>query len=274
MGLSAGEIREFYRTEGPTIFPSTGLHQRLRSRLRHLFRPKQSQDVLRGSIGRILGDHKFGDSRRPLLIPAYDAVGGRIYVFKTAHHPQFDYDYDSPAVDVAVATAAAPTYYSAFAFPRNHVSYIDGGVWANCPVLVGLAEATHWLGALPEQIDLLSIGTTTEPFYISERKRLGGILSWSTGLIEIFMFAQVESALAQADLITGGRVCRIDAVTRSGRFLMDDSRSVEELIALGDMEARKVHNLEVVRERFLNDISVPPFEPAYRPRPFPVPVLS
>ncbi|MEO6811459.1 MAG: CBASS cGAMP-activated phospholipase [Isosphaeraceae bacterium] len=265
MGLSAGELREFYRSEGSAIFPSTGLTHRLRSNLRHLFRPKQSQETLRRAIARVLGDRKLGESQRPLVIPAYDAVGGRIYLFKTPHHAHFSYDFDSPAVDVAVATAAAPTYYSAFEFPRNGVSYIDGGVWANCPVLVGLAEATNWLDAAPKDIDILSIGTTTEPFYISERRRLGGILSWNKGLVEIFMFAQVEAALAQANLITGGQVHRIDAVTLPGRFLMDDARAVDELIALGDMEARKRVNVDVVKERFLNGDFVPPFVPNHLP---------
>lgn len=33
-------------------------------------------------------------------------------MFKTAHHIRFEFDYRQTAVDVALATAAAPTYFA------------------------------------------------------------------------------------------------------------------------------------------------------------------
>lgn len=143
LGLSAREILEFYKSKGPEIFPSTSLVQRTGGAIRQfLGGPKHSHETLRSALEAVFGDRRFGESTCRLVIPTYDAVGGRIFVMKTAHHQRFRYDIEARAVDVALATSAAPTYFAAARFPQHEgASYIDGGVWANCPVLVGLTEA-------------------------------------------------------------------------------------------------------------------------------------
>ena len=42
----------------------------------------------------------------------------------------------------------------------GHIRAVDGGVWANSPTTIALAEATHGMGVEPERIQLLSVGTT------------------------------------------------------------------------------------------------------------------
>src|SRR5207249_4628529 len=89
----------------------------------------------------------FGESRSRLLIPAYDTIRGRLFLFKTGHHERFRYDLDIPAADVALATAAAPTYFQAARIAQHEsAGYVDGGVWANCPALAAVVEAVHFLG--------------------------------------------------------------------------------------------------------------------------------
>jgi uncharacterized protein len=39
-------------------------------------------------------------------------------------------------------------------------SFVDGGVWANNPVLAAVVEAVCFLDVSMDQIDVLSIGTT------------------------------------------------------------------------------------------------------------------
>jgi hypothetical protein len=260
LGLSAHDIVEFYCTQGPTIFLSTGIHRRARYFLRHLFQPKHAPQVLRDAISAVMGDQKLGESICRLVIPSYDAVRGDVRLFKTAHHPRFKQDYLLPAVEVAMATAAAPTFLPAFT-GQNGLTYIDGGIWANCPATVGLIEAISVLGKQPEDIDILSIGTTTEPFHVSRGRRKGGILSWNKGIIDVLMQAQVAGALAQAKVITGRKAMRIDVTTKPGRFAMDDARQVNELRALGAGEAQHYEN--EVHQRFL-DTPVEPFVPYYR----------
>jgi hypothetical protein len=114
---------------------------------------------------------------------------------------------------------------------------------------------------MPGDIDLLSIGTVGEPFGITGRRRGGGVLQWNAGLLELLFRGQTEAALAQANLLTGGGVHRINVVVEPGRFAMDDARGVADLVALGDAEGRKKVHVEAVSRRFLTGVPAPPFVP-------------
>lgn len=261
LGLPAAQIREFYRTHGADIFPNTGFVQRWSALLRQLFAPKRSRARLEAALRAVFGNRKVSEARCRLVLPTYDAVAGRIYLLKTAHLMPPPPEQEAEAVHWALATSAAPTYFPASSFPLHPgVSYVDGGVWANNPVMVGLVEAVHFLGQRPEQLDILSIGTVSEPFSISQGRRQGGILSWNAALINLFMRGQAEAALVQAQLLTGKRVHRIDVQVSPGRFSLDDSRAVEDLVALGEGEARKQSHLSVVGQRFLNGVRTERFD--------------
>jgi patatin-like phospholipase/acyl hydrolase len=260
LGIPAKEVLDFYATKGPDIFPSTGITRRLRNILRWAWRPKYSQGKLQDAVRSVVGDRLLGESRCRLVINSYDAVRGDVHLFKTAHHERFKMDYKVPAAEVAMATAAAPTYFPAFT-GNGGLTHIDGGIWANCPATVGLIEAIAVLGRNPADVDILSIGTTTEPFHISGRRRRGGLLFWNKGLIDMLMQAQVAGALAQAKVLTGRKALRINTVTRPKRFQMDDSRQIADLKALGIAEARQ-HEDEI-SQRFL-DVPVDPFTPFHQ----------
>jgi len=247
LGFPAQEILEFYLNRGPQIFPSTGTG-RLVHRLRHAFRHKYSQEVLRGSLEGVFGDKKLGESKCRLVIPAYDCNAGRVQLFKTAHHTRFVQDHRLTATEVAMATAAAPTYFPAFAAPDGQ-TFLDGGVWANCPIVVGLLEAVFVLNNPPSGVDILSIGTTEVPFDVSKGKRFGGLLTWNRRLVTLLTQAQIDAALAQAQIITGKRAKRIDAVTRPGRFAMDDASQIDALHGLGSCHAKE--QVDDVAARFL-----------------------
>jgi patatin-like phospholipase/acyl hydrolase len=266
LGLSAKEIMEFYRTHGPMIFPSTSLVQRARGVLRQLYGPKHSHDVLKNALREVLGERRFGESKCRLVIPTYDTNAGRIFLLKTAHHERFKYDYQAPAVDVALATSAAPTYFQFAPFADHaYARYVDGGVWANCPAMVGLVEAVSFLDIPLDQISILSIGTTSEPFSIAKHTK-SGIVQWNKGLIDLMFHAQVEAALAQVKLLIHGRLHRLDYVAPPGQFSLDDARrdKIDQLISIGRGEAIKKEHLDIVRARFLNGEKASPFEPWYR----------
>jgi uncharacterized protein len=264
MGLTAEELLNFYRERGPRIFPATSLIERTAGIFRQIFRgPKISQATLRQELVNILHDKKFGEARCRLAIPSYDAMSGRLYIFKTAHDPRLRYDGDAPAVDVALATSAAPTYFSAAPFPTHRDgSYVDGGVWANCPALVGLVEAAAILKQPLSNIDILSIGTTTAPFSISKNKNASA-LKWNLGLVNLMFEAQVEAALAQASLLVENRLHRINFVASPGEFSLDNATadSITKLSNVGWQTARKRQHLDVARERFLNGTAANRFEP-------------
>lgn len=63
------------------------------------------------------------------------------------------------------------------------------------------------------------------------------------------MQAQVEGTVAQATLITGKRLLRVNHVTTQGRFTMNNSRPVLSLKALGAQSARQYE--DEISRRFL-----------------------
>jgi patatin-like phospholipase/acyl hydrolase len=254
MGASAEKVLGFYKERGPEIFPSGGFLGGWVKELLHFFGPKFSTEELSEAIRTMVGDKTLGDARCRLAIPAYDVDQGRVYIFKTAHHPRFQVDVRVPAVDVALATSAAPTYFPAHEIP-GHGTYIDGGVWANCPVMVGLTEAITFLDQKPEDIRLLSVSTTSYPFRISNSKRMGGILNWNSTIIETLMFGQAQGAIAEATcLLRRGVFHRVDFDAVPHLYSLDNPRLVGELIKIGrGVAAKRQHLDEVVKVHFLND---------------------
>ncbi|MGB5756689.1 MAG: CBASS cGAMP-activated phospholipase [Acidimicrobiales bacterium] len=261
LGLTAREICDFYTERGDDIFPMAGVVGRNLRLARQLLRPKYDSSSLRAALTEILRDRPFGESSVRLVIPAYDVTEGRVFVFKTGHHERFRYDLDIPAVEIALATAAAPTYFGAATIEKFNASFVDGGVWANTPVVVALTEAVQFLGIPPSDIDILSVGTTTEPFKSSKRRNLGGVMQWGAGLIELLMTSQTQGVLAQAELVTNGGLFRINHLVQRGRFGLDNAETADQLAALGRSDAVKKDNLTAVTERFLNGVHAEAYTP-------------
>jgi uncharacterized protein len=262
--IPAQKILNFYRDRGHEIFPSTG---RLgRGLLRQLFTTKHYRRTLRTALSEVLEDRKFGESQNRLIIPTYDAIGGRIALLKTAHHERFKYDINALAVDVALATSAAPTYFDASPFPLyTGSSYVDGGVWANSPILAAVIEAFSFLKVPLDQMDVLSVGTTSTPFNIASNRR-AGILKWNVRMIDLMFMAQAETALQQARLLLADRVLRINAITQPGQFSLDDASpdKIGQLINLGRAEAIQKATLAAVKGRFVSHPKAPEFVPIYK----------
>lgn len=260
MGVSAEEILRFYQEWGLAIFPpARGVGGWLKT-ARSLMRPKFASSTLREALASVVGDRPLGAARTRLAIPAYDTAMGRIYVFKTPHHPEHDQDKDVPAVDVALATSAAPTFFPAHELPCHRGVFIDGGLWANCPAMVGIVEAAAFCGQRLEDLQVLSVSTTNYPFRIARSQQLGGLLGWGRKIVETFMFGQAQGAVAQAQCLLRERFHRIDYLTEPRIYAMDDARAVEELIGLGRGEAEKVAHRQVVRSRFLTGVPAMPLQ--------------
>jgi uncharacterized protein len=258
MGVPATDILKFYRNDGPKIFPKYGRSRAWVRSLRTIFRPKFRAGPLRKAIGQVVGERTLSEAQTRLVVPAYEASPGRVYVFKTPHaDPRHS---ATIAADVALATSAAPTYFPAHAMPNDQGTYIDGGVWANCPVVVGITEAVKFCERSLADIDMLSIGTTSYPFRIGDAALKGGYFGWAPQVIETFMFGQVQGAVATAECLLRDRFLRIDADTPKGLYTMDDAGAVDKLIHEGRAEADKVKNWQAVAQRFLNGKKVTGFK--------------
>jgi uncharacterized protein len=153
LGIPAQKILKFYERRGPDIFPSSsGWWGRAARILRQLGSAKYDTEPLESALTEVLGDRLLGESRCRLVIPSYDVVSNDVHVFKTAHDKRFRQDYKRRAVEVLLAATAAPTYF-ARSITEKGEQLVDGGVWANCPAVVGIAEALD-LGAPLTSINL------------------------------------------------------------------------------------------------------------------------
>ena len=260
LGIPAEEVRRFYVEQGPAIFPSVGLHIRLRHQLRWLLSGKHNPDQLQSALTSVFGSRKLGEARTRLVVPSFNVIDGSVTLFKTAHCARFRQDYLRRCVDVALATSAAPTYLPAHDVGDGRV-YLDGGVWANNPILVGVLEAIVNCAQQPTTIDVLNIGTTEEAFHVpQEMRRRGGALKWMSRVAPLFMQAQSDAVLKQATILIERKPYRISPSVRPSRFSLDDSRQISDLQALGIDSAR--HHEQYLSPRFLAQLAKP-LDPAH-----------
>lgn len=109
------------------------------------------------------------------------------------HHPWYSHSACLTAVDVALTTSAASTYFPAHTIPGRG-TFIDGGLWANCPAMVGVVEALDFLGQAPEQARMLSLSTTSYPFRLDGSAQPRSLVGWAPKIIDMFMSGQAHVA--------------------------------------------------------------------------------
>ena len=181
-------------------------------------------------------------------------------MFKTPHHPGYLHHADLPAIDAALATSAAPTYFPAHTIPGRGL-FIDGGLWANCPAMVGVVEALDFLGKVPEHIRMLSLSTTSYPFRLDNPAELRGLVGWAPKIIDTFMFGQAQAAVNMAFcLLRRGVFHRIDYKVPPQTFAMDSASCAGQLSAMGRQIAELNENMSIIKEQFLNSQRVEPFQ--------------
>jgi len=149
------------------------------------------------------GDTRLGHARTRVCIPVFNAVSGKVSVYKTCHHGEYTRDYQMPAYQVGMSTAAAPTYFDPYS-PRYLadeteeeviISHnVDGGVFANNPSLIGLTEAHGALSVPWANIQLLSIGTGNKRFSEPREQRHWGLFHWvkSKRILDMMLHAQAD----------------------------------------------------------------------------------
>lgn len=191
-------ICNFYEEHGPQIFQ--GSESFLALLRQTLFGGKFSDKVLRCALEEMFKKYRMGDSHCLLCIPTYDFTQGTYGIFKFDHKEGNLHRHNQlPMVDVALATSAAPTYFPLAQINlENSTQYVDGGVWANNPSLVGFTEAISYFvgsGKPYEHLDLLSIaslniGSGKSPLL----KRNRSFIQWAPDLFQLSLIGQSEFA--------------------------------------------------------------------------------
>lgn len=160
--------------------------------------------ALQTELGQKTMGEIYAERHIALAIPTVEMSQHRAWVFKTPHLPGSNHRDDNYSlVDVCLATSAAPVYRSlaavnhpvAFASAEVQAAptrledatdgfnmFVDGGLWANNPVLVGLVDALD-LTRPGQEIEIFCLGTCPMPAgeQISKDDTHRGLAEWKFG---------------------------------------------------------------------------------------------
>lgn len=163
-----------------------------------LFCSKYSGKHLEKALKREFKDMTLKESNNLLCIPAYNITTATPRVFKKDYDTLTE-DSGKTYVEVALATAAAPTYLPIRAINDNE--YIDGGLWANDPTLVGLTEFVFKILKPKNErteedynsVEILSISSCEKNGGEAPKCRHRSFLGWSNTLFDIYSNGQAIS---------------------------------------------------------------------------------
>ena len=199
-GIPAREIQSLYKETGKNIFP----FQRVRAipiigdyvvRLFGVGLRKGDQALRRAlteTFGKQTMESVYKEREIALAIPTLDLNRYSAVVFKTQHLQRLNgRDNTRTLVDICMATSAAPILRSMTCLDESggngpEVMYVDGGLWANNPGLIGMMEAIEILKDRNEHrpIHLFMLGTLQSQGGEEVKKRAmhRGAPGWKFGL--------------------------------------------------------------------------------------------
>jgi hypothetical protein len=175
-GLSAAQLVEFYERHGEAIFQKRLLGWK------GIFASKYSSNALKEALENVFKETKLSDISTPLIIPSTDIGNGRVHVFKTQYHWDFNRDGKEKISDAVLASCSAPTFFN----PHKVSCYVlaDGGLWANNPSLVAALDAHKRLNIPLSKIKVFSVGTgVAQKFYSQKKTWLKKKLGWGVATL-------------------------------------------------------------------------------------------
>lgn len=250
LGMTPAEMLRFYREQGPKIFPKD-------RQLRHWLKSKYESATLRSTLTSVFGDKTLAnDSCCRLVIPTVRAIRGESEVIVTPHSLDRTAFAAVSAVDAALASSAAPTYFDDAAIDDKIVveKYLDGGIWANNPVLPAIAEAVRHLGIPIDRIDVLSVGTLgAEADFTAALSK--GKAGWAPTSVDLFFAAQEHAAVELGtSFLSAARHLRVNQLTPS-EIKLDDVDAIEDMAQRGADVGKD--SFVAVRSRFLDGLHCP-----------------
>jgi hypothetical protein len=197
---------ELYRSYGPKIFSSpmpSGIWLCVWG-ARFAWKASAHAEILKRVLVDFFGDLTLGELFKKrniaLCIPTVNMAMQKSWVFKTPHIATKKRDEGYRIVDVCLATSAAPIFLPIATIPdpddaAHFRTFVDGGLWANNPVLIGLIEALE-VGALDRPIEILSIGTCAPPEGrpIHKHSTSWGLWNWRFGSKALAVALDSQSA--------------------------------------------------------------------------------
>jgi patatin-like phospholipase/acyl hydrolase len=188
-GKSARELEKIFTEEAQSIFPkSFGFVSFFRLLFSHKYKSRPLQKVVTKMVGQ---ETTFNDLTRRVVIPSVNLATGKPQFFKTQHNPDFTRDGRLKLIDAAMATSAAPTYFQPHYCKDLSSYFVDGGLVANDPSLIGYLEVfsdmkSDFPEVTPKNVRILNIGTLSDEYIISPKSirskwRSGYVGLWGKG---------------------------------------------------------------------------------------------
>jgi hypothetical protein len=262
-GLTAQQILDIYMQRGVEVFPRMGLLKRKWTKGWQYLVNRCESAALYALIDEVVGERQLWESQIRLCIPSAETRHFEPFIFKTPHHPDYRLDWSQRMSLVAKTTSAAPAHFRPVVAEDGH-EFIDGGVWANNPVMIAVADALSCFDIKREQLQILSMGCGRTRYEMTPfRRQLGGLLAWTELMFET-MEIQSQNVIGQARLIASGdRVLRVDAPPMSRPIeLWDWERAAGELPPLGEEMIGLLGRVPAYR--FLKT-TASPYRPFYTP---------
>ncbi|KAG4140377.1 hypothetical protein ERO13_D06G014800v2 [Gossypium hirsutum] len=211
--FAAEDIKDFYLTNCPNIFPQPGcpLFSRTTKVIKALSGPKYDGKFLHKVVRDRLGETRLHQTLTNVVIPTFDVMHLQPAIF-SSYQVKKKPTLDALLSDICIATSAAPTYLPAHYFKIQtdngdvrEYNLIDGGVAANNPTLVAMGEVSkEIIKGNPDffptkpmdygKFLVISLGTGSrkdEKRYNAKQSAKWGILGWltsggSTPLVDVF----------------------------------------------------------------------------------------
>ncbi|HHT9706115.1 CBASS cGAMP-activated phospholipase [Legionella pneumophila serogroup 8] len=206
-GIPLTKIIGIYKEKGTEIFrntmPNKG-YKKIIWALKHLFNSANKNETLKNTLDTVFNNENLGElyNRRKIgiCIPAVNIVNHKLRVFKTPHNHLKQADNTRTIGEICLASSAAPIFLP-IAEISNDISgaksyFVDGGLCANNPVLIGLIEALQ-LSDIAQPIEIISIGTCPPAYgeVIDSYNVNKGLLFWNFGAkaVELAMNSQATA---------------------------------------------------------------------------------
>jgi patatin-like phospholipase/acyl hydrolase len=250
-GRSPDALVEMYSDRGKDIFSKRDWWDTIAGPGDEVFRADYDNDGLSEVVGEMVEDKTLADLDKKVVITSFDldnqdeeskAKATRIYR-RRFWKPKIFHNFDSEgsdggetALDVALRTSAAPTY-----FP-SHQGYIDGGIVANNPSMCAIGRAAK-SGINLDRIVMISIGTGSVPTYIEGDRLDWGYKQWVPKLLPLIMDGMVGIPDYTCEQLLPNRYVRIHPFLPE-EVELDDADRIDELIEWADdVDLRKAVEL-------------------------------
>jgi len=205
--FSAQELVSLYEHEGGRIFSRSLPHWLLS--LNRLAGAKYPATGLTDVLARYFGETMLSEALTDVVVPSYD-IEQRLPIYFTSYFARARPGFDHKMKHVARSTSSAPTYFEPFRLKTtsevDHLSVIDGGVFANNPTLAAIAEATGSHDAALDDLVIVSLGTGkgAQPLPIARGWTGWGLAGWSTRILDVVLDSVSESVHHQVYYLLRG----------------------------------------------------------------------